>query len=250
MATRRSEIERDRELRQHEVQALMAAESAKIESQITLAKKRTEENAIIAKTELSRESVIAAQEKVQAEKERLMAERELETAMIKPRQQNQTSEERTKSEVKTFLDKVQAEAWASDMRASAKRSELAAEAEGKSALIKAENQLSPYIIAMRLDMHMMDRLPELAEKMMKPMEKIDSIRINQISGLGTGENRQGQAGPIDGVVDGALKLALQMPAMKKIGKSVGVNFDFDELSPKYRKSNKPKNPKKPGKPGK
>ncbi len=253
LATRRREIERDRELRQHEVQALLAAETSKIESQIALAKKRSEENAIIAKTELSRESVVAAQEKIQAEKERLVAERELETAMIKTRQQNQTSEERTKSEVKTLLDKVQAEAKASDMRAAAKRSELAAEAEGKAALIMAENQLTPGIIAMRLDMHKMDRLPELAEKMMKPLEKIDSIRINQISGLGVGDGGRKQAGPIDGVVDGALKLALQMPVMKKIGKSVGVNFDFDEqtprATPKSGKTNKSKRAKKTGKSG-
>ncbi len=239
LETRRREIERDKDLRQHEVQALLAAESAKIESQIALAKKRAEENAIIAETELSRESVIAAQEKIQSEKERLVAERELNAALIKTRQQSQTTEERTKSEVKTLLETVQAEAKASDLRAAAKRSELAAEAEGKAALIKAENQLAPEIIAMKLDMHKMDRLPELAEKMMKPLEKIDSIRINQISGLGIGDSGQAQAGPIDGVVDGALKLALQMPAMKKIGKSVGVNFDFDEKVEKKKRPAKP-----------
>ena len=222
LETRRHEIDRDKQLRQHEVQALMVAETAKIESQISLAKKQAEENAIIAETELSRQSVIAAQEKVQAEKERLSAERELENAMIKVRQQSRTSEERTKSEVKSLLDKVQAEAKASDMRAAAKRSELAAEAEGRSALIMAENQLSSEVIAMKIDMHKMDKLPELAEQMMKPMEKIDSIRINQISGLGIGEANQ--AGPIDGAVDGALKLALQMPAMKKLGKSVRCQF--------------------------
>ncbi len=250
LETRRREIELDRALRQHEVQALLAAESAKIESQISLAKKRAEENAVIAETELSRQSVISAQEKIQAEKERLAAERERETSLIKVRQQAQTSEERTKSEVKTLLDKVQAEAKASDMRAAAKRSELAAEAEGKSALIEAENRLAPEIIAMKLDMHKMDRLPELAEKMMKPMEKIDSIRINQVSGLGMGDGGKGQAGPIDGVVDGALKLALQMPAMKKIGKSVGVNFDFDDKSPSPKKSTKIRQSKKTEKSGK
>ena len=248
--TKRREIERDRDLRQHEVQALLAAESAKIESQIALAKKRAEENAIIAKTELSREQVISAQEKIQTEKDRLAAERERETALIKLRQQTQTSEERTRSEVKTLLDKVQAEAKASDLRAGAKRSELAAEAEGKSALIKAENQLSPQVIAMRLDMHKMDRLPELAEKMMKPLEKIDSIRINQISGLGTGGNGQGQTGPIDAAVDSALKLALQMPAMKKIGKSIGVNFDLDDKTQRPQNSGSAGKTKRSGKPAK
>ncbi|MEM7301447.1 MAG: flotillin domain-containing protein [Pseudomonadota bacterium] len=247
LETRRREIERDRDLRQHEVDALLAAESAKIESQIALAKKRADENEIIAETELSRESVIAAQEKVQSEKERLAAERERATALIKVQQQSQTSEERTKSEVQTLLDTAQAEAKASDMRAAAKRSELAAEAEGKAQLIKAENQLSPQVIAMKLDMHKMDRLPVLAAEMMKPMEKIDSIRINQVMGLGSTNGAQSAAGPIDGAVDSALKLALQMPAMKKIGKSVGLNFELDEKPAKQKSGGRTSQKRSPGK---
>lgn len=244
LETRSHEIERDRELRQREVAALLSAESSKIESQIALAQKRAEENAIKAETELSREAVITAQEKVQAEKERLAAERERENALIKVRQHSQTTEERTKSEVRTLLDTVQAEAKASDLRAAAKRAELVAEAEGKSALIDAENQLSPDLIAMKIDMHKMDRLPDLAAQMMKPMEKIDSIRINQVSGLGSGGGGDNVSGPIDGAVDSALKLALQMPAMKKIGKSVGVNINLDEDDTKPGKSGKTRQSKK------
>lgn len=229
-----SEIERDRELREREVQALLSAETTKIESQIALSKKRSAEMAAQAETELARKKVVAAQESVQAEKEKLAAERERETALIRVQQEVQTSDERTRGEVKTLLDRVQAEARASDMRAGARRAELTAEADGKAAIIAAENKLSPDVIRMKLDMHKIDTLPELAERMNKPLEKIDSIRINHVSGLGMGQPGTGAAGSGGGgamgsAVDGVLNLALQLPAMQKLGESIGVNLDLGKL---------------------
>ena len=198
MEVRTAEINRDRDLREREVEALLAAETIKIDSQIALAKKRAAELAAQADTELARKKVIAAQEEVQAEKERLAAERELDTALIRVRQESQTSEERAKSEVKTLLDRVRAETNAADMRSDARRSELKAEADGRQAIVAAENSMSDSVMRMKIDMHKIDKLPELAERMMKPVEKIDSIRINQIQGLGQmggGDGRRGLARP-------------------------------------------------------
>jgi flotillin len=221
-----SEIERDRELREREVHALLAAETTKIESQIALAKKRVAEMTAQAEIELARKKVIAAQEDVQAQKEKLAAERERETALIRVRQEAQTSEERVKSEVKTLLERVQAEAKAADLRASGKRSEMKAEADGRAAIIGAENAISEKLMRMKVEMAKIERLPELAERMMKPVEKIDSIRINHISGLGTGS---GAGSPLGGAADAVLNLAFQLPAMQKLGEQIGLNLDFGKL---------------------
>ena len=78
----------------------------------------------------------------------------------------------------------------------------------------------------------MDRLPEIIGQMMKPAEKIDSIRIHQISGFGTSTPAGGASGqaeasprpPVNQVMDSILGMALQLPALKSIGDSIGVDF--------------------------
>jgi uncharacterized membrane protein YqiK len=228
--TRASEIQRDKELREMEVQALLAAETAKIDSQIALTRKRAEEISANSAEELARREIIVAQETVQLERERLAAERELEISGVRVRSENQTREERVASEVKSMLDKVQAESKAAELRSVALRTEKQAEAEGKVAVIKAENEISERVVQMKLQMHKIDKLPKLARQMMKPVEKIDSIRINQVSGLnGPATGGNASAGPVNGAVDGVLNMALQLPAMQKLGQSIGVNLDLGDL---------------------
>lgn len=230
MDVRMSEIERDKTLRETEAKALLAAESAKVDSQIALTRKRIEETETSAEAERVRKQVIEAQEEVQAEKERLAAERERETAKIRVKQESEVSTERARSEVETLLERVQAEAKATDLKAAARRNELKAEAEGKAALIEAENARSSEQVRMKVEMHKIDKLPELAERMMKPVEKIDSIRINQVSGLGSGTQAgDASGGAVGNAVDGVLNLAFQLPAMQKLGESIGLNLDLGQL---------------------
>ena len=118
------------------------------------------------------------------------------------------------------------------MKAEARRHELKAEAEGKAALAEAENTVSEQVLRTRLEQHRIDRMPAIIEQMVKPAEKIDSIRINQVSGLGagSGENLGGDGGgaaasPFNQMVEGVLNMAVQLPAMQKLGKQLGVNLD-------------------------
>ena len=230
--TRLAEIQRDLTLRQEESEALLAAETTKIDSQIALSLKRAEEFEAEAETELRRIGIVSAQEKVQREKEKLAAERDAATALLRAKRDSDISDEVTRSEVKTLLDKVQAEAKATSVKAEARRHELKAEAEGKAALAEAENTVSEQVLRTRLEQHRIDRMPAIIEQMVKPAEKIDSIRINQVSGLGagSGENLGGDGGgaaasPFNQMVEGVLNMAVQLPAMQKLGKQLGVNLD-------------------------
>jgi hypothetical protein len=70
--------------------------------------------------------------------------------------------------------------------------------------------------------------------MMKPVEKIDSIRIHQVSGFGASQGGGGAASsgggsgdgkaPVTQVMDSILGMALQLPALKSIGDQIGVDF--------------------------
>jgi flotillin len=107
-----------------------------------------------------------------------------------------------------------------------------AKAEGTAALVKAENSQSADLIRMKLDMARIDALPEIVARMLKPAEKIESIRINNITGFGTsgpygngaGDGANGERTAINQVVDGVLSMALQLPAVKKLGEEVGLNI--------------------------
>lgn len=231
--TRTSEINKDRALREMEVGALLSAESAKIDSQIELSRKRAEQLQTDAEEELARRGIITAQETVQLEREKLAAERELEISGVRIRSENQTNEERAASEVKTLLERVQAESKVAELRAIATRSELQAKADGKAAIISAENEISDRVLAMKVEMHKINKLPKLAREMVKPAEKIDSIRINHISGLGgsggnSGSDSNQSGSPVNGAIDGVLNMALQLPTMQKLGESIGLNLALDE----------------------
>jgi hypothetical protein len=68
--------------------------------------------------------------------------------------------------------------------------------------------------------------------MMKPAEKIDSIRIHQVTGFGGSSTPGGNAGgdgaaaraPVTQVMDSIMGMALQLPALKSIGESIGVDL--------------------------
>ena len=86
---------------------------------------------------------------------------------------------------------------------------------------------------MQLEQYRLDRMPEIISQMMKPAEKIDSIRIHQVTGFGGSSTPGGGQGggdggaaraPITQVMDSILGMALQLPALKSIGESIGVDL--------------------------
>jgi uncharacterized membrane protein YqiK len=228
---RGSEIARDRALRSLDLEASLATEQAKVDKAIVLAAKRVEEAKALAKAEGARAEEVTAQEAVDTARSKAVAERERQIAVIRAAEQADVDSTRVKSETGTLLAMAQAEAKAMIDRAKAEKDQLIAKAEGTAALIGAENSQSPDLIRMKLDMARLDALPEIVARMMKPAEKIESIRINTITGFGTA----GPYGPADGagagtersavnqVVDGVLSMALQLPAVKKLGEEVGLN---------------------------
>ena len=151
--------------------------------------------------------------------------------MIRAREQAEVDETRVGSETGTLLAIARAEADATTTRAEAARSELLARAEGEAALIASENSQSDDLIEMKLHMRKLEVLPDVVESMVKPAEKIDSIRINHVTGFGNSGSGGGisdgggaDKAVVNQVVDGVLSMALQLPAVKKLGEEIGINI--------------------------
>lgn len=223
-----TQVESDEALRKAEMAAIRTLEEEKIENDILIARKRIVEAETRAEEEEARAKVILAAESVQAQKERAVAEREWETARLRQAKDLELESAKVKSDVETLIEKAKADAAAKTKAGEAERARMEAEAAGRIALNQAENTLGDAVIRMRLEERKLDRLPEIMTQMMKPVEKIGSIKINQISGAG-GNNSSGAGDGLDNAfgaaMDQILGMAVRLPAMKQMGEEIGLDFD-------------------------
>lgn len=221
---RRSEIDRDRELRQAEVIALQQVENARIDSQIELATRRTEESEAVAKAELSRQKIVEAEETVQRQTEKLAAERVGMVSEIKANQDAVVELQRAQANAEIALTTAECEKKVASLASDREREEMEVKASGQASMIAAENTISSSLMQMKLEEKRLDILPQMASSMAQPLEKIGDIRINHVSGLASGSNTEQRDGRLGSVVDEVLDLAFRMPAIRKLGEVVGAEI--------------------------
>lgn len=227
--TRMLEVSKQRDIRRLEIEAQLNSEIRKTDSAIQLAAKHAEEAKAQAEAERARAEIILAQEHVQTERERAMADRSREIALKREQESGEVAAAKAESETAVLIRRAQAEAQAVRTRAEADRLRMLAESEGSKALIAAENTRTDALMRLQLERYRLDRMPEIVAQLMKPVEKIDSIRIHHVSGLGGAPGSPGAAGgaerpPVNQVMDSIMGMALQLPALKSIGDSIGVDF--------------------------
>lgn len=225
---RSAEIERDRALRRMELESTLNTEIARYDREIQLAAKRIEEARAQTDAQAAIADEVTAEETVETARQRAVAEREKALALVRAAEQAEVDDTRVHSETGTIVAMAEARARATNISADAERLRLLAEAEGQSAVIAAENNQSAELMRMKLTLARTETLPHIVDRMMKPTEKIDSIRINHITGFGgtgTGGGANGTEKAVASqVVDGILSMALQLPAVKKLGEEVGINI--------------------------
>jgi uncharacterized membrane protein YqiK len=224
---RLSEIARDTDLRRQSLESELNSALKKSENTVTLAKKRGDEAKAEADAIAAKAGEVEAEERVRTVREMAAAERDKALALIRAAEQAEVDDTRVKSEAGTITSLAVAEAKATLDRAKADRDRMLSEAEGRAAIISAENAQSTEQIAMKLDEARLRALPEVVERMMKPAEKIESIRINHMTGFGGAFGGDGEAhekSSANQVVDSVLSMALQLPAVQKLGEEVGLNI--------------------------
>ena len=231
------ELNKQRELRKLEIESQLNSEMHKVDSAIQLAGKHAEEAKAQAEAERARADVVLAQEHVQTERERAMADRSRELALKRVQEEGEVEAAKAETEAGVVIKRAQADSQAVRSRAEAERARLLAESEGTKAKIAAENTRTDSLMKLELERYRLDKLPEIVSQMMKPAEKIESIRIHQVTGLGgaPGCRRQRRRWrrtrpPVNQVMDSILGMALQLPALKSIGESIG--YDFSSALPK------------------
>jgi uncharacterized membrane protein YqiK len=145
--------------------------------------------------------------------------------------------ERKASEDRAAAQRVGAtgEADAVRIRALADEERYRVEAEGRRAINEARNALSNDQVLLEIKLELLRRLPEIIEQSVKPMERIDGIKIVDVRGLGQmgggdGSGASGQDGNLArSVVDHALRYRAQRPMVDALLKEVGLG-DIADLN--------------------
>jgi flotillin len=248
----RARIKREEEIHAAEIARARAIEAAEItkereievanqERQIVIAQKSEEESRARASADTARAEATKAAEAIEtaravAEAERtkqialIEAAREAERKATELRLAAQAERDAANDRAAARREEARGEADAVTIQAEAKKQDLLAEAEGRRALAEAENALSAAIVAMRVDLARLEAMPGIVAEMVKPAEKIDSIKIHQVTGLGGGVgggngSAAGDKPVVNQALDSIMGMAVQLPAMKKLGEELGLSLE-------------------------
>lgn len=239
-AVRSAEIERERTIREAEIANERELEVADQERAIIVARKSEEESQARASADNARAEAKKAAEAIETARAVAEAERAKQIALIEAQKEaeRQATSIRLAAEAEkdaasdraaAKLEEATADANAMTVRAEAKKTDLLATAAGQTAIANSENELSAEIIAMKIRLAQLEAMPGMIAEMVKPAEKIDSIKIHQVTGMGQPTGASGDGGvngtPVNQALDSVLGMALQMPAMQALGKELGVSLE-------------------------
>lgn len=224
-----ADIARELAIREAEISQDRALQIAEQERQIQISAKSQEESRARAEADTARAEAVKAEEAIQTARQMADAERRKAVALLAAQQDAETAATRARiaaeSDKATAKDRKDAKREEADAMKYLKLAEVEAEA----ARIKAENARSEALMAMEMEKMRLDAMPGIVAEMVKPAERIDSISINQVSGLGQGSGRaQGEGertSPVSQIVESILDMSVSLPAMTKLGEIIGDGVD-------------------------
>jgi uncharacterized membrane protein YqiK len=226
--TREIELERKTEVQRAEQRKQV--EIARQDTQIAVANKSREQSDADAAANLARAEAVKAEEAVTTARQVAAAERDKSIQLIeasKEAEQNAISVRVSASaEKEAAMDRAEA----LTIEARAKQQAALAEAEGRRAINEALNTLSVAQIDLQVRTQLLQQLPTILEQAVKPMEKIESIRIVQVGGLpgsaaGAGSTLASGGGATfpEQVMNSALQYQIAKPIVDAVMKDAGLS---------------------------
>lgn len=231
LAIQSREIELERQTEVKRAEQRKQVEMARQDMQIAIANKSREQSEADAAANQARAEAVKAEEAVNTAREVAVAERDKEIQLIeaaKDAEQNAIAVKvAANAEKEAAIDRAEA----LTIEAQAKQAAALAEAEGRRAINNALNTLSAAQIDLQVRTLLLQQLPAILEQAVRPMEKIDSIRIFQANGLpGTttngGDGGTGQAATFpEQVMNSALQYQIAKPIVDAVMKDAGLSND-------------------------
>jgi uncharacterized membrane protein YqiK len=201
-AVEHERIDRERSTQELEIGRRQAIELAEQQRAIAVAEQSKAQSEAQAKADQARAKAVAEEEKV-------FTVREVELAQRKKLIDISTAE---------------AEADSSRIRAMAAKIRHEVEAEGLTLMNKAANLLTPEARQSAMRRQLIDKLEGIIRESVKPMERIEGIKVLHVEGLGggSGGNGSGNGNIADSVVNSALRFRAQAPLVDQLLREIGV----------------------------
>jgi uncharacterized membrane protein YqiK len=223
-------IAKDRDIRMLATEREKLVEMAEMNKAVELAKKATERSAALAAAEAVRAKVIEAEEHAVTVREREIAERRKLTDMIAAHREAERDALRVTAKAEAEMraakslaeaQKIAAEASAEaeKVRALAAAERYQVDAEGARQINRAENVLSQDARAGRLKEKLLERIEGIVRESVRPLEKIEGIKIFHVDGMGGGASGRNVT---DEVIDSALRYRVQAPVIDSLMREIGI----------------------------
>lgn len=232
-------IAKEKALQAAEILRRQALDLAEQQRAIAVARESKNQSEAQAAADVARASAVTAEEKVFTAREVEAAERRKAIELIQAQQAAEREALRltraAEAEKQASVDRgaavkaqAEADAQADQIRSMAIKVRSEVEAEGVRLMNEAQNVLSPEARASALRLKVVEKAEGIIRESVKPMERIEGIKILQVDGLmGGGGNG---LSPIatqstnfaDGVVNSALRFRAQAPIVDQLLREIGI----------------------------
>jgi uncharacterized membrane protein YqiK len=235
-------IAREREIQGLEIERRKHLELAEQMRSIAVAQQSRAQSEAQAEADRARAGAVSEEERVFTVRETEMAERRKAIELIAASQEAEREGLRLRvaaaAERAVAIDRgaaVKAEAEAASdaekIRALAYKVRAEVEAEGTRLMNEAQNTLSGEARLSMLRMRLVERLDSIIREQVRPLERIESIKIMHVDGLAGGSSHGGangydagggSGGFAENVVNSALRYRAQAPLVDQLLKEIGV----------------------------
>jgi uncharacterized membrane protein YqiK len=231
-------IGKERAIQSAEIERRMSLELAEQQRAISVARESKAQSEAQAEAELARALAVSAEEKVFTAREVEMAERKKAIDLIGAAQQAERDALRLTSSAQAESDasaargaavraQAEADADADKIRSMALRVRAEIEADAARMMNESHNMLTPEARMSALRMKLVEKAEAIIRESVRPLERIEGIKILHVDGLGGssgdgGRNGEGGGGFADGLVNSALRFRAQAPLVDQLLREIGI----------------------------
>jgi uncharacterized membrane protein YqiK len=230
-------IKKERTVQGAEIERRQAMELAEQQRAIAVARESKAQSEAQAAADTARALAVSAEERVFTAREVEMAERKKAIDLIGAAQSAERESLRLTHAARAEKDasadrgaairaQAEADADADKIRSMAMRVRAEIEADALRMMNESHNMLTPDARASALRMKLVDKAEAIIRESVKPMERIEGIKILQVDGLGGGGHANGDAGGVgftDSMVNSALRFRAQAPLVDQLLREIGLD---------------------------
>jgi uncharacterized membrane protein YqiK len=246
-------IEQQRDIEAMEIERRKSVELAEHARTIAVAESSEAETAARAKADEMRAAAISAEEAIFTAREKAQADRQKQVELIlaalevekdQLRQKTRIATEKAVAAERAEIARIEADAFAvaEETRSKAYQIRHQVESEGVRLMAEANNIASPEARASTLRLRLVEKIDAIIRESVKPMEKIEGIKVVHLDGLTVpagGGSSDGEGGLTDRLVSSALRYRAQAPLVDYLLGEIGIDaIDPSKLAQLFGKLKK------------